>query len=211
MSRRYHRLAGGQLTASLRSVCRVMSSDRRNMSRAVQPAGTEPALPLRVRSWYGVHAQVRAASGTECDLVVEGKEFPHPSVVNLFIRRGLAPDGRLRLGAWHEVGHLQTLPFAAFFALVMVWPPLCGIPATGRENSPRSSSDPRRCGKWRARRKSSQRTGRADIAKRARGHLGTCCSSGLLRSRRRLPQSRRCVAATRLRVAADLRNGARRP
>jgi len=80
----------------------------------------EFTLPLRVHSWFGVNAVVRAAGSMECDLVVEGKAFPHPSLVNLFIRRGLNDDARLRLGAWHEFGHLQALPFAALFALTMV-------------------------------------------------------------------------------------------
>lgn len=76
-------------------------------------------LPLRVHSWYGVNAIVRGAGSLECDLVVEGKEFPHPSLVNLFIRRGLTPEARLRLGAWHEFGHLQALPFVALYALTL--------------------------------------------------------------------------------------------
>lgn len=80
----------------------------------------EFALPLHVPSWYGVNAVVRRAGSLECDIIVGGKEFPHPSLVNRFIRRGLPPDARLRLGAWHEFGHLQTLPFAALFALALL-------------------------------------------------------------------------------------------
>ncbi len=79
-------------------------------------------LPLRVHSWYGVNAIVRAAGSMECDIVVEGREFPHPSLVNMFIRRGLPPEARLRLGARHEAGHLQTLPLAALFALMLLAP-----------------------------------------------------------------------------------------
>lgn len=80
----------------------------------------EFTLPLPVHSWFGVNAVVRGAGSTECDLVVEGREFLHPSLVNLFIRRGLTADARLLLGAWHEFGHLQALPFAALFALTLL-------------------------------------------------------------------------------------------
>lgn len=94
--------------------CQRMESDKRI------PKDTAFTLLLRVHSWYGVNAVVRDAGSMECDLVVEGKEFPHPSLVNLFIRRGLNDDARLRLSAWHEFGHLQALPFAALFALTLL-------------------------------------------------------------------------------------------
>jgi hypothetical protein len=74
-------------------------------------------LPMPVHAWYGVHAVVRAAGETECDLVVEGRAYPHPSLVNLFLRRELPADIRQYLGAWHEVGHLQTLPIVVGLTL----------------------------------------------------------------------------------------------
>ncbi len=77
-------------------------------------------LPMRIHSWYGVNAVVRGAGGMECDLVVEGKAFPHPSLVNAFIRRALPRDERFYLGVWHEVGHLQALPFVIPFALTLI-------------------------------------------------------------------------------------------
>ena len=98
----------------------LMGRARRVETTLPTQPSSEFALPLRVHAWYGVNAVVRGAGSMECDLVVEGKEFPHPSLVNLFIRRGLSSDARLRLGVWHEVGHLQTLPFAALFALILL-------------------------------------------------------------------------------------------
>lgn len=77
-------------------------------------------LPLRVYSWYGVNGVVRAAGGMDCDIEVEGHAFPHPSLVNQFIRRGLPGDVRVLLGARHEVGHLQTLPLAGLFFLTLL-------------------------------------------------------------------------------------------
>ena len=98
----------------------LMGKAQRSESNPREEEHAEFTLPLRVHSWYGVNAVVRGAGSMECDLVVEGKEFPHPSLVNLFIRRGLSDDARLRLGAWHEFGHLQALPFAALFALTLL-------------------------------------------------------------------------------------------
>lgn len=114
--------AGLQLDESWRQFAEfgLMGRARRVETTLPTEPITEFALPLRVHAWYGVNAVVRGAGSMECDLIVEGKEFPHPSLVNLFIRRGLSPEARVHLGAWHEVGHLQTLPFAAFFALTLL-------------------------------------------------------------------------------------------
>ena len=114
--------AGLQLDENWRQFAEIglMGRCQRIGTNKRMEAVEEFTLPLRVHSWYGVNAVVRGAGSMECDLVVEGREFPHPSLVNLFIRRGLTPAARLRLGAWHEFGHLQTLPFAALFALTLL-------------------------------------------------------------------------------------------
>lgn len=52
--------------------------------------------------------------------MVEGVAFPHPSLVNRFLRRGLSNETRLNLGAQHEAGHVQTLPFAVLFAFALL-------------------------------------------------------------------------------------------
>jgi hypothetical protein len=47
-----------------------------------------------------------------------GVALPHPSLVNVVIRRGLPVGDRLRLSYWHELGHLQALPLVAVAALI---------------------------------------------------------------------------------------------
>lgn len=79
-------------------------------------------LPQRVHTWYGVNAEVRAA-GDDCDIMVEGVAFPHPSLVNRFLRRAMASQSRFSLGAQHEAGHVQTLPFVVLYAFFLLAAP----------------------------------------------------------------------------------------
>jgi nucleoside-diphosphate-sugar epimerase len=72
---------------------------------------------LSVPRWF---AKFGAAAGAECDIIVEGVAFPHPSLVNRFLRRGLRDDARLYLRAQHEAGQVQTLPFAALIVLTFL-------------------------------------------------------------------------------------------
>jgi hypothetical protein len=93
-------------------------------AKADRVEGIEPAplgfrLPMAVHTWYGLNGEVRAAGPGTCDIAVEGKALPHPSLVNLYLRRGLSPQDRVHLGAWHEAGHLQTLPLAFLYALAL--------------------------------------------------------------------------------------------
>ena len=78
-----------------------------------------PGLPEQVHSWYGLNGEVRADGGDTCDVAVEGRKLPHPSLVNLFLRQALPEDTRLQLGAWHEAGHLETLPLAGLVGLAL--------------------------------------------------------------------------------------------
>jgi ubiquinone/menaquinone biosynthesis C-methylase UbiE len=99
------------------------------MGRARKPdQGTEEVaepvppgfrLPMAVHTWYGFNGEVRAAGAGACDTAVEGRALPHPSLVNLYLRRGLSPIARTHLGAWHEAGHLQTLPLAGLYVLAL--------------------------------------------------------------------------------------------
>lgn len=67
-------------------------------------------------TWYGLSAEV----------VIEGDYWhwvrlgclpiPHPPVINLLLRRGMPNIAKRLLSYWHEVGHLQTLPWAILLA-----------------------------------------------------------------------------------------------
>jgi ubiquinone/menaquinone biosynthesis C-methylase UbiE len=94
----------------------------RRIDKAERPAVETPVsgLPQRVHTWFGVNAVVRQIGGQDCDILVEGKPFPHPSPVNQFLRHDLPQEERLRLGAEHEAGHLQTLTFVGLYALVLL-------------------------------------------------------------------------------------------
>lgn len=66
----------------------------------------------RVRAWYGLPGTI-AIEHAHWHLVTVGPvPLPHPPLVNLLLRRTLPPEERLRLSFWHELGHLQALPFA---------------------------------------------------------------------------------------------------
>lgn len=79
-------------------------------------------------TWYGLPYRVRY--GGWCDLEVAGLPMPHPSLINVFIRRGLEESARARLTRLHEQGHLETLPLALAYGLF-------GL-ALGRSRSPRA-------------------------------------------------------------------------
>ncbi|RMF85110.1 MAG: hypothetical protein D6736_17945 [Nitrospinota bacterium] len=77
-----------------------------------------------LRTWYGLSAEV----------VIEGDYWhwvrlgflpiPHPPLINLFLRRGLPPAEKRKLSYWHELGHLQTVPWAFLLAAIylgMLW------------------------------------------------------------------------------------------
>ena len=69
-------------------------------------------MARRVRAWYGLPGEI-VIDGDAWHLVKVGSvPLPHPPLVNRRIRRGLAPETRLRLSYWHELGHLQTPPLA---------------------------------------------------------------------------------------------------
>jgi ubiquinone/menaquinone biosynthesis C-methylase UbiE len=115
--------AGLQLEDSWRKLGGVGLLGRaRRIDQAGAPATERgaSALPMPVHTWFGVNAVVQRAGGQDCDILVEGKAIPHPSLVNRFLRYDLPEAERLRLGAWHEAGHLQTLPFVALYGLALI-------------------------------------------------------------------------------------------
>lgn len=72
-----------------------------------------------VRTWYGLPARVAPSERGLCDVALLGIPLPHPSLINLALRRGL-PDGlKARLFFLHEFGHLQMLPLALLYWLFL--------------------------------------------------------------------------------------------
>ena len=70
-----------------------------------------------MRTWYGVRARVLPSEHGLCDVAVFGLPLPHPSLINIIIRRGRSPSIREQLFFLHELGHLQTAPLAAMVAV----------------------------------------------------------------------------------------------
>jgi len=64
-----------------------------------------------------------------CDIALLGIPFPHPSLINSALRRGLSRDVKMQLYFFHELGHVQALPFAAAY-----W--LLASRASGRRRTP---------------------------------------------------------------------------
>jgi hypothetical protein len=60
--------------------------------------------------WYRLPARIVVSDDGLCDIAPLGISMPHPSLINLALRRGVPHETRLRLFFLHEVGHLQTLP-----------------------------------------------------------------------------------------------------
>jgi len=77
--------------------------------------------PLRVRSWYGLPAELGVEDRLWHLVKVGGVSLSHPPVVNTFLRAGLPEAERLRLSYLHEFGHLQTFPLALAHAAALLW------------------------------------------------------------------------------------------
>jgi hypothetical protein len=61
-------------------------------------------------TWYRLPARIVVSDDGLCDIAPLGISMPHPSLINLVLRRGVPDETRSRLFFLHEVGHLQTLP-----------------------------------------------------------------------------------------------------
>lgn len=72
----------------------------------------------RVRSWYGLPAEIGVENNLWHLVRVGGVALNHPPLVNLTLRRGQPRQERLYLSFLHEFGHLQTLPVAV---LHVIW------------------------------------------------------------------------------------------
>lgn len=95
-----------------------MTSENENIAR--DPAAEGEEFPRRVKTWYGAPARVVPSDDGLCDIVLYGLPFPHPSLINGALRRGVPERAKRRLFFLHEFGHLQTLPFLALL-LPLLW------------------------------------------------------------------------------------------
>ena len=74
---------------------------------------------MRVRSWYGLEAEIDVEEEVWHRVRVDGVPLNHPPLVNLVLRQGLSSTERHRLSFLHEFGHFQTLPLAIVHSLVL--------------------------------------------------------------------------------------------
>lgn len=79
-----------------------------------------PERLRKVRSWYGLQAEIAVENRLWHLVRVAGVSLNHPPVINLLLRRNLPDEDRLRLSFLHEYGHLQTLPIALLHAALLV-------------------------------------------------------------------------------------------
>lgn len=75
---------------------------------------------MNVRSWYGLKGEIDVEHEHWHRVKAGGLTLNHPPLVNLFLRRGLSREDRLRLSYLHEFGHLQTLPLALALVLCLL-------------------------------------------------------------------------------------------
>ncbi len=85
-----------------------------------ETAGTS-LRPKAVKAWCGLRGEIAVEDELWHLVRVGGVSLPHPPLVNLMIRRGLAADDRLHFSYLHEFGHLQTLPLTGIHVLLLVW------------------------------------------------------------------------------------------
>jgi len=82
--------------------------------------GADDADRQRVRSWYGLSADIIVEHGLWHLVRIGRISLYHPPVVNLILRRGQPRADRLHLSFLHEFGHLQTLPAPIAHILLLV-------------------------------------------------------------------------------------------
>src|SRR3990172_2529521 len=87
----------------------------------LRPVAAGHSEPLRVRSWYGLPAELGVEDRLWHLVKVGGGSLSPPPVVNTFLRAGLPEAERLRLSYLHEFGHLQTFPLALAHAAALLW------------------------------------------------------------------------------------------
>ncbi len=76
--------------------------------------------PTRVRTWYGLPAEIVIGEDLWHRVSTGGLAYPHPGLVNQHLRQGLPRQERKRLTYWHELGHLETFPLTILHGL-LIW------------------------------------------------------------------------------------------
>lgn len=76
---------------------------------------------MKVRSWYGLEAEIDVDDELWHRVRVDSVPLNHPPLVNLVLRQGLPLIDRHRLSFLHEFGHFQTLPLVIVHSLVLYW------------------------------------------------------------------------------------------
>lgn len=75
---------------------------------------------LHHRTWYGVDATVRLNSERVHRAGYGSFLVPHPAAVNRLLRHGIKRENAISLCLRHELGHLQTVPFALLYAGILL-------------------------------------------------------------------------------------------
>ena len=78
------------------------------------------AKNVQRRMWYGVTATVTLGPGFIHNAGFGEISIPHPPVINWLLRQGLEEKSRDALSFTHEFGHLQAMPLAVFYTLIML-------------------------------------------------------------------------------------------
>lgn len=73
---------------------------------------------LKERTWFGAQAVVEIRSAGLHRAGYGRLLLPHPPLINGLLRYGLAQGARRRLGAIHELGHLQALPLEMVYGVI---------------------------------------------------------------------------------------------
>lgn len=74
----------------------------------------------QVVTWFGLKGTVIIGPGFLHKAGFAGILLPHPPVVNWLLRKGLDFECYYILSIAHEIGHLQTAPFALFNAALLL-------------------------------------------------------------------------------------------
>ncbi|MBC8414710.1 hypothetical protein H8E50_13730 [bacterium] len=80
----------------------------------------DEAKTVQKRVWFGMNATMTIGPGFIHKAGFGLISLPHPPVINWLLRQGLNEDDRDILSFTHEFGHLQTMPLALFYTVVML-------------------------------------------------------------------------------------------